>query len=381
VVVFRDVSAERLIALEREELVENLNQARSNHEAIVRGSPLAIIAVDREGRVNAWNPAAERLYGWTENEVLGRPLPTIPEESREEFLANLKMALSGEAVSAEVERRRRDGQRLYVRLWAGPRTDGRGQIIDAVAVIADVTEARRAREALERALRDEQEAVHIRENVLAVVSHDLKNPLAAISLNITMLLKRLGADERTRKQLETIARSARRMDRLIADLLDMASLQAGRLALDPHPHEVAPLVDDAVEQLQPQAAEASVRLLRDVALPPGLTVRCDRDRVLQVFGNLIGNALKFSPAEGAVTVRARSGPGEVQLAVADQGPGISADEVPHLFQPYWTKHQNGRKGTGLGLYISKGIVEAHGGRIWVDTHEGRGSTFFFTLPL
>jgi PAS domain S-box-containing protein len=218
----------------------------------------------------------------------------------------------------------------------------------------------------------------MREEVLAVVSHDLKNPLGAIHLAAAMLLG--NADAKSRSFLETIQRSASRMDTLIGDLLDVASIQAGRLAVEAAPVNAAAVLREAFESQQPMAREKGITLALEAQLP-GVILDIDRDRVLQVFGNLLGNAIKFCGAGDTVTIAAQLRDHAVELQVRDTGPGIQPDELPRIFEPYWSAKRHARKGTGLGLYISKGIVEAHRGRLWAESTPGKGSTFYFTLPI
>ncbi|HYO53452.1 sensor histidine kinase [Archangium sp.] len=250
------------------------------------------------------------------------------------------------------------------------------------AARAEAAAQQRERSRAEDAEREAQRAVRTRENVLAVVSHDLKNPLGSIALS-TQLLRRLlppGEEgERMRKHTHTIERSVERMDRLIRDLLDMASIQAGRLKLDLGCYAVDDLVREGLALLEPLAIEKRVDL-RTHLPRERVWVRCDRDRVFQVLSNLVGNALKFTPEGGTVTVTAVPQEGFVRFSVSDTGPGIPAGALPHLFEPFWQVEGTGKKGTGLGLTISRGLVEAHGGWLEVESEEGRGSTFSFTLP-
>jgi signal transduction histidine kinase len=200
-----------------------------------------------------------------------------------------------------------------------------------------------------------------------------------IQLSATTLLTELATDARARKHLEMIQRATGRMEHLIADLLDTASIQAGRLALDVRPEPAEAMLTEARDLQEPLARERQIELQVD-CVAPGIEVLCDRDRVLQVFGNLIGNALKFCRPGDTVSVRCERTGDAVRFTVADTGPGIDPDLLPHLFDPYWSAPTPGRRGTGLGLYIARGIIERHGGRIWVESRLGTGTTFCFTLP-
>jgi signal transduction histidine kinase len=243
--------------------------------------------------------------------------------------------------------------------------------------------ARRASLAVENArlYAEAQAAVRAREDVLAFVSHDLKNPLTSIVMNAT-LLKRATPDgtpgEKLRKHSEMIVRAADRMNRLVHDLLDWASLRAGKLTVGGKEIDVAGLLQEATSILQPVAAMKEQTLT--VESPSDLTIVADRDRLLRVLSNLVGNALKYTPANGSIVVRATATPDELTIAVADTGPGIKADELPHVFDRYYRAKQAGAEGTGLGLAIAKGIVEAHSGRIWAESEFGKGSTFSFAIP-
>ncbi|QRN96429.1 HAMP domain-containing histidine kinase [Archangium violaceum] len=250
------------------------------------------------------------------------------------------------------------------------------------AARAEAEAQQRERARAEAAEREARNAVRTREEVLAVVSHDLKNPLGSISLTV-QLLRRLIPEgevgERMRNHTGTIERSVQRMDRLIRDLLDMASLQAGRLKLDLGQYGVDDLVREGLALLEPLAIQKRIELR--TRLPrERCRVSCDRDRVFQVLSNLVGNALKFTPEGGSVTVVVECGEEFVRFRVHDTGPGISAEALPHLFQPFWQAEGTGKKGTGLGLFISWGLVQAHGGSVEVESEEGQGSTFSFTLP-
>jgi PAS domain S-box-containing protein len=244
--------------------------------------------------------------------------------------------------------------------------------------------AERASLAIENArlYREALQATRVRDQVLGVVAHDLRNPLSTISLH-TGALKRADGEPERRNQhhREVIERATRRMDRLIQDLLDVVVLEAGRLNVQRAGLSPGELIGEAADMQQALASSSSIDLRVDVASDVP-SILGDRDRLLQVLENLIGNALKFTEAGGRVTVGAAAGPSEAVFWVADTGRGMTAAELAHAFDPFWqASARSGRLGAGLGLPITKGIIEAHDGRIWVESSPGRGSTFFFSIPL
>lgn len=243
--------------------------------------------------------------------------------------------------------------------------------------------ARRASLAIDNArlYLESQQAVRAREEVLAIVSHDLRNPLSAVTLGGGLLKMSESLADEDREQVETIEASAKRMSRLIEDLLDVTRLDGGkRLPIEPATVSPTELLHEAEELFRAQAAVAEVTMAYDVdpEMPP---VRADRHRVMQVLSNLIGNSMKFTPAGGRISMRAKLVGEEVLFSTSDTGPGIPREHLSDIFSPYWQAKRAERLGAGLGLPIAKGIVEAHGGRIWVESEPGRGTDFYFTLPV
>jgi PAS domain S-box-containing protein len=253
-------------------------------------------------------------------------------------------------------------------------------IVTMSRLCAQALERANLYEAAQKARAEAESARRTRENLLTIVSHDLRNPLSAIATTAGLLTKADPARDPSGKSARfgsNILRAVQRMDRLILDLLDLAKIESGRLFMERQPHDAASLVRDSVEILAPLASSKGLLLTADVP-SSDVSVFCDRERILQVLSNLIGNALKFTVEGGTIAVSVRDGEGETTLAVSDTGCGIEASQVPHIFDRYWQAN-GARDGIGLGLSIAKGIVEAHGGRIWVETELGRGTTFFFTL--
>ncbi|AUX42499.1 histidine kinase [Sorangium cellulosum] len=237
---------------------------------------------------------------------------------------------------------------------------------------------------LGRQVARERLAVRARDDLVAVVSHDLKNPLSVIRMASSMLEVPLAAERsepmrRMRGIVERIQRSADRMETLIHDLLDLAKIEAGRFAVSPRPARALTLLDEVLLVLLPLAEVKRISVSRSV--PEDLNVRADPERFFQIMSNLIGNAVKYTPEGGAIQIEARRTHAGAQFLVRDSGPGIPAAQQARLFERYWQARRGTTNGSGLGLYIAKGIIEAHGGKIWVESEPGRGSSFLFSMPL
>ncbi len=232
-----------------------------------------------------------------------------------------------------------------------------------------------------RLYRTARRATQARDDVLGIVAHDLRNPLNSILLH-AQLLRNLSAEPtgRAHSATEAIERAAKRMNCLIQDLLDVTRMEAGHLSIQQTRIPAQQIVSDAVEAQRPLADSTSVELRLAVALDLP-EIWADRGRLLQVFENLIGNALKFIKPGGYIAVGAAARDGEVLFWVTDTGSGIAQEDLPHLFNRFWQSKKAERSGAGLGLPIVKGVIEAHRGRIWVESSLGQGSTFFFTIPM
>lgn len=316
-----------------------------------------------------WNPAAEQLFGWAAAEVVGHRDPTVDGDDAKR--SRSAWGTPETVVDRLVERTAKGGRRLDVVLSEAPFADGEGRIRGVVTMACDAGPRIQDRRA--------------RERLLAVVSHDLRNSLATVLLNASAVIaaaETAGIDASIRDQLEWIARSAEQMDRLISDLLDASAIELGRLSHHPSRHAVGRLLEVAIEGYARLAAESSIDLSSSVE-PDLPDVLVDAGRIQQVLMNLLANALKFTPAGGSVHLQAEvHRPGWVRLSVSDTGPGIDSTDLERVFEPYWQGERAGtrRAGAGLGLSIARAIVDRHGGRIWVDSAPGVGSTFSFTLP-
>jgi two-component system sensor kinase FixL len=385
-VVMRDVT-------ERIRAEEALRASEAKFSGIISISSDAIVSVDEEQRVVHFNKGAEAVFGWKEHEIVGQRLEVLlPGHARDRHADHLRRFAQGPVVAKRMGERqeifgvRKNGDEFPAEASISRLELGARRLF--TAVLRDVTERKEAERALAQALEQAREAtgaaqaaVRAREDVLHVVSHDLGNSLSAIVVNTTVLLRTLPPEaEDVRQRVASVRDLARRMQRLRQDLLDVASIEQGQLSVEWDSWHPGAVVSEALEAFAPLAGEKGVELSAEVDddVPE---VEGDRERVIQVLANLLGNAVKFTPAGGRVTLRVQAAPDEVRFAVRDTGPGIAPENQGLVWDRFWKSRTANRHGAGLGLAIARGIVEAHGGRIWLESAEGEGSTFSFTLPL
>jgi two-component system sensor kinase FixL len=378
---------------ERIRAEEALRASEGKFSGIISISSDAIVSVDEEQRIVHFNKGAEAVFGWKEHEIVGQPLDVlIPADVRDRHGEHLRRFAAGPVVAKRMGERqeifgiRKNGERFPAEASISRLELGAQRWF--TAVLRDVTERKEAERALAQALEQAREAtaaaqaaVHARDDVLHVVSHDLGNSLSAIVVNTSVLLKTLPPEqEDVRQRVASVRDLARRMQRLRQDLLDVATIEQGGLSIEWDSWHPAAVVAESLEAFAPLAAEKGVELAAQVddGVPE---VEGDRERVLQVLANLLGNAVKFTPAGGRVLLRVEAAPDEVRFAVRDTGPGIAPENQPHVWDRFWKSRTSNRHGAGLGLAIARGIVEAHGGRIWLESAVGAGSVFTFTLPL
>ena len=252
------------------------------------------------------------------------------------------------------------------------------QQMDHIRLLSD--DLQRTNECLAEARDVAQAASRAREEMLAVVAHDLRNPLNLVMMTTQLITETQPNAERRDQLLAVMERSAKRMNRLIEDLLEVVRQESGQMSLDIGEVSVSSLFAQTSEMFQSAAAQKGVALhVEDT--PPALTVWADSERIIQVLSNIVGNALKFVPRDGNIIVKCQPKAEEVIFAVADTGPGMAKEDLDRLFEKFWQRRRSDKRGVGLGLAIARGIVEAHGGKIWCESTVGVGSTFYFTLPL
>lgn len=348
-----------------------LQDERSRLQSIVEHAPAAIWVKDAGGRIVLANSRLAAALGHPLENIIGRrSAEVLPPDVAAEHEAHDALVLREQrAVEVEEVAPSTSGLRTFLSIKFP--IPGNPPLVGGIAT--EITDRKRIEEELRLAVRT-------REDLLAVVSHDLRNPLGTLQLGASFLLAEYGHDHRTRRHIEVIQRSCARMESLIDDLLDIANIRAGRFSVELRPQIADEVLAEAIELQEPLAIEKGIELVRVSSLD-AVMMQCDRDRILQVFGNLIGNALKFCRAGDKVTVEATVEGECVRFAITDTGPGISPEALPNLFDPYFSGSEHAKHGSGLGLYIVRGIIKGHHGSIAVDSTLGKGATFSFKLPV
>jgi PAS domain S-box-containing protein len=353
----------------REELAESEDRLRAILASIAEG----VVVTDPNGRVVSMNAAIERLGGWSEQEVLGRsfidvypvldprgrPIPG-PDRLLTKAIERRQIATSR---GFQLSLITKDDRRVPVSVAASPVLDPRGELIGGVAVLRDVSY--------------EREVDELKSSLISTVSHELRTPLTMIQGFSELLLARELGEEQSRRALEQINTSAERLSRLINDLLTVSRLDSGKLEIRPEPVDLDTVLIEIVGPFQ-EARQIHV----DV---DGVSrVLADRDKLVQILTNLVSNAVKYSPPEAPVSVTATRSGRAAEITVRDRGFGLTEGDLARLFEKFYRvdrPHVREVGGTGLGLYITKNLIELHGGTIRVQSEPGVGSTFAFTIPL
>ncbi len=371
----------RTLIRETEAFRRAATRARREADALLAATGDGVLGMDRDGRCRFLNRAGAELLGYPTRMVVGRDVHDLLHHTRSDGTpiprsecVVLRALETGLPVSGRHEILWGAGRASFpVRISVRPLKDG-ARIRGVVLSFTDMTETRAAEATL-------RQAIQARDEVLAVVSHDLRNPVGTIFSAASLLLELPLSEEKRREHLFSVKRSAGRMNRLIQDLLDVARMEAGVFTVAAGQFQLQELLEEAVF-LHREAARKGGIHIRSRFPDPYAQGWGDRDRVLQVLTNLLENAVKFAPEGGEVEVGAREEPeeGGILFWVSDNGPGIRASDQKRLFDRFWQVTRRDRRGAGLGLSIVKGLVEAHGGSVWVESEVGKGTTFLFLLP-
>ncbi|MES2809937.1 MAG: PAS domain S-box protein, partial [Bacteroidota bacterium] len=338
--------------------------------AIVESSDDAIIGKTLDGIITSWNRGAERLFGYEEADVIGQSvLKLIPEDRYEEEPEILGRLRDGERIERfETKRLRSSGQTIDVSLTISPIRNSAGNVIGVSKIARDISEQKQ----------DEQR----KNDFIGMVSHEIKTPLTSLSALSQVLNKKLAnaEDPFVSSALSKINTQIRKMTGMINGFLNISRLESGKLAIDLQPFDLNGLIIEVISEVKLTVTS------HEVTFEPGadITINADHDKIGSVISNLLSNAVKYSPKGKHITVKAGADEHEVHVSVKDEGMGIKQQDIDNLFDRYYrvsTEHTRHISGFGIGLYLSAEIIDRHGGKIWVESEKGVGSTFHFTLPL
>jgi PAS domain S-box-containing protein len=344
--------------------------------AIVASSDDAIVSKDLDGVITSWNRAAEEMFGFAPEEAIGHHISLIvPDDRLDEEAYVLSQVRSGAGITHfETRRRRKDGTLIDIDLTVSPIRSADGTVVGASKIARDITEQKRLRQLAD-------EATRMRDEFLAVFSHELRTPLNNVLGNAQLLRKEMSSEYRERA-LDSLERNAQALARLVNDVLESSRIITGKLELSFAPVDADEVVLEAIETIRPTFDAKGVSLAWTIA--PGLGVRGDRDRLLQVIWHVLSNAVKFTAPGETVTVLAAKGGGSVAITIEDTGIGISSEQLPRVFQRFWQADGTYTReygGLGIGLALAQHVVELHGGHIQAASAGlGRGTTITIVLP-
>jgi len=361
-----------------EEALRNTNERLRN---LINASPLAIITAKPDGQVTGWNPAAERLFGWGEAEVLGHPNPAIPSGNNgTSFRLNHKVVGGEMLTGVECTCLRKDNTPIEVNMWTSLLHNQQGEVTEIMGVAEDVTERKQAEER-ERELQQLQETERLRSEFLSFISHELKTPLTPILGAVELMQSGISGPTSPQQAtlLEMVDRQSRRLQRLINDLLDLFQLERGQMSLVLEPVALPKIINESLSAYAKRYQDKGLYLRAELdASAP--CISADAQRIAQIVDNLLENALKFTKT-GGVTITLVPFDGWVRLQITDTGIGLSHPEIMRIFEPFFQVESHRQGGVGLGLTIVKQLVEAHGGTLHVESAgANQGSMFILLFP-
>jgi PAS domain S-box-containing protein len=390
----------------RKQAETSLQESNQALHALIQASPLAITVMNRQGKVKLWNPAAERIFGWTSTEAIGQLIPTIAQEQRPEFLNTMDRVLRG-AVLEGIETRcqQKNGSLMDIGVWTAILRSQMAEADSIISMVADISDRKRLEQQLHRQANELMQANRMKDEFLAVLSHELRTPLNAILGWARLLRIRQFDTTVTSRALETIERNAHLQNQLVSDLLDVSTLIQGKLRLHPRLIHLADVIQPAIDAMRPAAAAKRIHL--NVRLAAAVDqISGDPDRLHQIIWNLLSNAVKFTPAGGQVSVyldcvertirtaetserhHSTSLPHPccfAQIQVSDTGIGFDPEFAPYLFDRFRQADSTSTRavgGLGLGLAIVRQLVELHGGSVEAESRGiGQGATFTIRFPI
>ena len=364
--IFRPFSLE---IAKRKIIEESIYQAKEQAELLFRISPSAIFTLDMEMRITSWNDKAVEITGYSRGDVIGRTCSIFKGLPCGKECIARDRTIAKPVMSRECFIKTKDGRALTILKNTDLLKDTKGNVVGIIESFEDITERKRIEK-----LKDE---------FIGTVSHELRTPLSITKEGISLVLDKVpGAINEQQARILTVSKNnIDRLARIINSLLDISRIESGKMVIRQEAFEIISVIRQVIASFELKFKEKSLALLADLP-KESINIHGDTDAVIQILTNLIGNSYKFTE-RGSVTVSAKESGGDIEISVSDTGIGIEEEDMPKLFtkfQQFGRVNGPGDKGTGLGLAIAKGIVLAHGGRIWAESESGKGTKFTFTLP-
>ena len=361
---------------ERRQAERALQIAEERYRTIFENSAVAITMANEQEQLISWNKFTENLLGMTKDDLLLRPVRSLYPEGAWEKIRTNEVRQKGMQHHLETQMRKKDGEIIEVDVSLSVLKDPEGRITGSIGVIRDITERKEADRKI-------KEAMDLKSQFISTVSHELRTPLTIIKENIALIMDGAAGHIKSKQReiLEIAQRNIDRLARLINDVLDFQKLQSGRAKFNMQDNNINSVIENVYNTMAGTVKKKGVelRLTIDNALPK---ITFDSDKMIQVLTNLVSNAMKFTD-KGSITIATHRIENSIRVSVIDTGCGMKQEDLPKLFQQFQQLGSGNRKtgGTGLGLVISKDIVEKHGGRIWVESELGKGTTIHFLLPI
>lgn len=360
--------------------LKSAEQKQAMLAAIVDSSDDAIVSKNLDGIITSWNTGAEKIFGYSQSEVIGKHISIIiPKDRVDEETVIIQKIRNGERVSHfETVRRRKDGREINISLTVSPVKDKNGKVIGASKVARDISE--RAELERQRQLFTErlQEINHYKDEFMAMASHELKTPLTVIKANLQILEHKMQGDNKIDFVNKTL-NQVNKLSNLITDLLDISKIQNGVLELNLTAFDLIPFLAEVIGSIQKTSPDHKINL---ITKSKKLLIRADSNRLEQVMVNILTNAVKYSPNGKIITVESAMQDSNVVVKITDHGIGIHQDDIDKIFTRFFRVRglASTFSGSGIGLYISSEIIKRHGGNMWVESEIDKGSTFYFNLP-
>ena len=349
--------------------------------SIVESSEDAIISKNLDGIITSWNKGAEIIFGYKATEAIGKHISLIiPTGRLYEELTIIQKIKNGEQVPHfDTVRCTKSGKEIDVSITVSPVRNGQQKVTGASKIARNITERKELEQQRKLLMENLQRLNEYKDDFMAMASHELKTPLTVVKANLQVLELKLNTEDQ-KKHLEKAVANLDKLSRLISDLLDEAKIQAGKLALNLTKFDFAVFLTEAIKNIQLTSTQHILKL--DCDAPPTI-IKADRDRLEQVIINILTNATKYSPGKSEVTIRASVVNNCIVTSVTDQGIGIPAEDIKHIFTRFYRVRGTAAtfSGSGIGLYVSEQIIQRHEGKIWAISEMGKGSVFHFSLPL